>query len=665
MAEQSGLIDGEARKLWQSEFYVPFYRVTEDNGVASMNIKGGVVRQQAFKQLKGGKDQLNADLLDNTLMNWAHLLDASAKNRAAKATLEAAERMGAAIPANESTARELGSAIDRKNGVVWFMDGGAKRFYLVDDPYLLTAINALEYAGMRGPVMDAMSKFKHALTVGVTASPFFKVRNLIRDSVQVIGTSGISTNVAKNISEGWKATDPKSDEYFRLLAGGGTIHFGTMYEGAESKRVQQLVEAGVDKSTILDSPSKVKAFYKKVIKPSIDAYNELGNRGEAINRASLYKQLKAQGMSHAEASLQARDLMDFSLQGSFSSIRFLSQVVPFLNARIQGLYKLGRAAKEDPQRFAAVVGAATVASLALLVAYGDDEDWKKREEWDRDNYWWFKIGGIAYRIPKPFEVGAIGTLAERSFEYAFDKEMDGKRFRERVLSLVGSNLSMNPIPQMVKPALDVYSNVDSFTGRPIESMAMQKLKSEYRFNNNTSMAARAISTAANAVTGTIGKESLSPVQVDQLLRGYFGWLGSFVVSAGDILARPAANQPERAAPDYWKAATGGMVANLEDAPSRYVSQMYAQAREVEAAYATWKDLLKDGKVEEAKEFREDNADAIKKYGVVERIKKRESELSARIRQIEESTQPGDTKRDLIRSLRVLQDSAARQLARFN
>jgi hypothetical protein len=71
------------------------------------------------------------------------------------------------------------------------------------------------------------------------------------------------------------------------------------------------------------------------------------------------------------------------------------------------------------------------------------------------------------------------------------------------------------------------------------------------------------------------------------------------------------------------------IANLEDAPSRYVSRVYTQAREVEAAYATWKDLLKDGKVEEAREFREDNADAVKKYGVVERIKKRESELSAR------------------------------------
>ncbi len=57
MAEQSGLIDAASRHLWEHEFYVPFYRVMDekDGGVRGMNIKQGVVRQQAFKKLKGGK----------------------------------------------------------------------------------------------------------------------------------------------------------------------------------------------------------------------------------------------------------------------------------------------------------------------------------------------------------------------------------------------------------------------------------------------------------------------------------------------------------------------------------------------------------------------------------------------------------------------------------
>lgn len=661
LAEQSGLIDGESRNLWEHEFYVPFYRVADeaDGGIRGMNIKGGVVRQQAFKQLKGGKNALNADLLDNTLMNWAHLLDAAAKNRAAKATIEAAERMGVAMAGNQSTLAQMATSINNKNGVVWFMDGGQKRFSLVDDPYLMTAITSLEYAGMRNPVMNAMGTMKHWLTVGVTASPFFKVRNLIRDSVQAIGTGNLSFNPAKNISEGWKLTDHKSDAYFRLLAGGGTIHFGTMMEGSEAKRVQALVESGVSDSTILDNEHKVKAFYRKFIEPGITAYNELGNRGEAINRAALYNQLRKQGLSHADASLQARDLMDFSMQGSFTTIRFLTQVVPFLNARIQGLYKLGKSAKEDPARFGTVLGAATVMSIGLLAAYGDDDDWKKREEWDRNNFWWFKFGGTAFRIPKPFEIGAIATLAERGFELAFDKEMTNKRFMAQVATLLGDNLSMNPVPQLVKPILDVYSNKDSFSGRPIETMGMEKIKSEYRFTDKTSMVARALGTANNAVTGVVGAEGLSPVQIDSMLRGYFGWLGSFIVGASDLIARPAAGQADRPSSDIWKAATGGMVSDLRDAPSRYVSQMYTQSKEIEQAYGTWRALLKEGKTAEAQAFYSDNKESLAKYRNIEGVKRAEARLNERIKMIERSNMDADAKRELIRSIQQQKDRAAR------
>jgi len=668
MAEQSGLIDGASRKVWEHEFYVPFYRVADEDGggVRGMSVKGSVLRQQAFKELKGGKNALNTDLLDNTLLNWAHLLDASAKNRAAKATIEAAERMGVATGGNQSTLASMGASVHNKNGVVWFMDGGQKRYSLIDNtgdgPFLMTALNALEYAGMRNPVMNAMGAMKHVLTVGVTASPFFKIRNLIRDSVQVIGTGNINYNPAANIAQGWKLTDPKSDSYFRLLAGGGTIHFGTMLEGSEAKRVQALVESGVDDATILNSDHKVKAFYRKFIEPGITAYNELGNRGEAINRAALYDQLKKQGLSHADASLQARDLMDFSMQGSFTSIRFLTQVVPFFNARIQGLYKLGKSAKENPARFGAVLGAVTVFSLALLAAYGDDDDWKKREEWDRNNFWWFKFGGQAFRIPKPFEIGAVATLAERGFELAFDKEMTNKRFMNQVMTLLGDNLSMNPVPQLVKPMLDVYSNKDSFSGRPIETMGMDKLKSEYRFTDRTSMTARAISTGLNAVTELAGKESLSPVQVDSMLRGYFGWLGSFVVGAADVLARPATGQNERASSDIWKAATGGMASDLRDAPSRYVSQMYDQAKELEQVYGTWRALQKQGKTAEAQEFAKENRDKLGRYRSVETVKRSEAMLNERIRLIERSSKSSDEKRELIRKINAQKDRAARAVA---
>jgi hypothetical protein len=662
MAEESGLIDGESRQFWEKEFYVPFYRVADESegGVRGTNIKSGVVRQEAFKHLKGGTQKLNADLMDNVLMNWAHLLDASAKNRAAKATLDALVDAGHAFESTETAARQAAKSMGVKDHVVWIKDGGTKHFYVVDDPAYMMALTSLEYAGLRGTVMDVMGGLKHAITVGVTASPFFKVRNLIRDSIQSIATSPIGVNPLTNVAEGWKLSNQTSDSYLNLLASGGTIHFGTMLEGSESRRIQALVESGIQDNTILNSDQKYRAFYRKHIEPWLTAYNELGNRGETVNRASLYDQLRKQGLSHTEASIQARDLMDFSMQGTWTAIRFLAQVVPFFNARLQGLYKLKRAAQEDPKRFAAVVGATAAASVMLLLAYSDDDDWRKREDWDRNNFWWFKIGGTAFRIPKPFEVGAIATLAERGFELFFDREMTGKRFRANVLNILSDQLNMDPIPQIAKPMLGVYANVDGYTGRPIETEGQKNLAPEYRFNSSTSMTARAASTGLNTVASWFGGKSLSPVQVDYLIQGYFAWLGTFVVQAADIVARPITDQPERPSRDWLKTATGGMLSDLNDAQSRYVSQMYDQGRVLEQAYHTYRTMLREGKVADTTEYLQEHREEISKYRQLERAKSAETKLNLRQRQIEnDSTMSAEQKRNAIREILLTRERIAK------
>ena len=643
MAEQSGLIDGNSRQFWENEFYVPFYRQSDEEGFVGARIGQSLVRQRAFKELKGGAEKLNSDLLANVLQNWAHLIDAAAKNRAAVETLDSAAQMGAAqiVPAGTKKS-------------VWVMANGAQQHYLVEDPYLMVAIQSLEFSGLKGPLMDAMSKFKQILTIGVTASPVFKINNLIRDSIQAIGTSPLSYNPIANVREGIKASDRSSQTYVSALASGALIRFGTMTEGRGSDRVRQLVRAGVKDSTILDSDNKYQAFYERYMAPAINAYNELGNRGEEINRAALFKQLEAGGMDHAQASLMARDLMDFSMQGSGTTVRFLSQVVPFLNARLQGLYKLGRAANEDRQRFQTVVGAVALASVSLMLAYSDDEDWKKREDWDRDNFWWFKVGDVAFRIPKPFEIGAIGTLAERGVEYFASPEMTGKRFMDRFRHLLTDSLAMNPVPQMVKPILDLYSNKDGFTGRPIETMGMERLQAEYRFTANTSMLARAASTASMG--------AMSPVQIDHAIRGYFGWLGTFVVSATDTLVRPLTDEPTRPAADLIKVASGGLVRSLPEPQSRYVSQMYDQAKVLEQAYGTYHALLKQGKTEEAREFLDSNREEIGRYKRVEGVKAAEAKFNEMIRMIERSAMDPEVKRERIQQIQAQKDRVARGVA---
>lgn len=645
MAEQSGLIDGAARKLWEHEFYVPFYRVMEDENTRAMGIKKGLVRQEAFKKLKGGEEQLG-DLLMNTLLNWHHLIDASSKNRAAKAAVDTAVQMGVARPATTGETK-----------TVWYMDGGQKAEFKVDDPAVMEAITGLQYAGLKGPLWTILTVPKHWLTVGVTASPFFKVRNLIRDSVQAIATSDLSYNVLGNVIGGAKLTARDRQEYVSALAGGGLIRFGTMLEGNEAERTRQLIRKGAKDSNMLDTTSAWSKFYTKALEPAIEAYNEIGNRGEEINRMSLYNQLIKQGIDHATASLMARDLMDFSLQGSFETIRILSQIVPFFNARMQGMYKLGRATKENRTHMSVVIFTAALASLALMgMAAGDEEKWKKwkkREEWDKASNWWFEFGGVQYRIPKPFELGTVSHIVERTVEGMFDKERDaGKRTAKALMDAALNQLSMNPVPQAFKPIIDLYANYDSFTKRPIETMSMQRLDKDQRYTAQTSMPARALSS-------TVG--GLSPVQYDHLVRAYFGWLGALSVGTADIVARTVNDEPTKPALDYWKFATGGILQEDQIA-SRYTSMMYDQAAELEQAHATYNRLRKEGKLDEAKEYREDNKDKLNAYRSVENIKKQVATISERIRTIERSNLHPAEKRIKIRELKERQSQIAAKLS---
>jgi len=659
IAEQSGLIDGAARKFWESEFYVPFYRVSEEDGeFIGAKMGQSLVRQQAFKKLKGGTDKLNSDLLSNTLLNWSHLIEASAKNRAAKAALVGAENVGAAQRVAGTMAEYAAS-----NGAmlppgtkqtVWFQENGQKVEYLVTDPFVMTAITSLEYAGLRSPMWNVLTTFKHWLTIGVTASPAFKVRNLIRDSIQAIGTSDLGYNPITNIKEGFKASARDKQEYVSALASGGLIRFGTMLEGSESSRVRQLIKSGVKDSSILDSEPKWRQFYDKFLEPGISAYNELGNRSEEITRAALYNQLIKQGKSHAEAALMARDLMDFSMHGSFVGIRILTQIVPFMNARLQGMYKLGRSAKDNPRKLAIVTGAVAMASIALMLGYEDDDDWKRREDWDRDNFWWFKFGGIEYRIPKPFEVGAVGTLAERSVEYLINDEMTGERFRKVASDLVLHNLSMNPIPQAFKPIVDLYANKDSFTGRPIETMSMQRLDPTMRYNSNTSLVARGLSTATGGLA--------SPVQYDHMARAYFGWLGAFVIGGADMIARPMTNEPEKPERDYWKFATQGILKEQGSGNSRYLTMVYDQAHELEQAHATHRQMIKEGKIDDAREYAEDNAEKLKRYRMVEQVKRTEAKFNENIRAIERGDLDPEEKKLRIERIQQMKENVAKRIA---
>lgn len=616
VAEEAGLIDPQSRKLWEHEFYVPFYRVMEEDRTGSMGPGqiSGLVGQQAFKRLKGGQEKLG-DLLGNTLSNWSHLLSASMKNLAAQQALQTAEQVGIATPLRAA-----------EKGSVRVMVKGKERHYLVDDPLVLEALTALSYVGPNGPTMKLARKFKHYLITGVTLSPTFRIRNLARDVVSAMATTDVSYNPIKNMMDGWKGTNAQSPTFRKLLAGGGAVRFGALNDGEQAANAKRLVDQlGVDPANILNSQAKV----KKVFGRAWDWYKELGDRAETINRAAIYEQAIRDGKSHLEASYLARDLMDFTASGSFASIRILSQVVPFFNARLQGMYKLGRAAKDDPRRFAAVTGAVALASSVLYLLGADDDEYQALPDWVRNTYWVTRMPGTGQfvYIPKPFEVGALGTIVERMTELAVaGDDYQAKDFAKTLLHVASDQLAMNPVPQLFKPAVFAAFNYDDFRGTNIDSPAQMRLPAGDRSTARTSAAATAIGQTL----------SVSPQRLEFLVRGYFGWLGTQALNVADMAARPFTDLPENPARDMsrvdnWFMA-GDFVKESEVRSSKYIQRFYDTQREVEQIYAAYSEARKLGDMERAIELA--GRDELKLRPIYQAANRQMLSINRRIKQVD-------------------------------
>lgn len=648
VAQEAGLVDPSARKLWESEFYVPFYRVMEDDATGTMGPGqiGGLVGQQAYKRLKGGTDKLG-DLVANTVSNWSHLLSASMKNLAAQGALTEAEKLGIASRVRQA-----------ERGSVRAMFDGKERHYLVTDPLVMNALTALHYVGSNDPFTKAARKFKHALTVGVTISPTFRVRNLLRDTIQAMAIdSNLSTNPLRNLAEGWKATGAESDTWRRLMAGGGAVRFGSFNDG-NARNVKRLVdELGAHPDDVITSP----AGMGRALRKAFDWYQETGDRSETINRAAIYQQARKAGRSHLEASYAARDLMDFTAGGTFSAVRLLSQVVPFFNARLQGMYKLGRGAAADPARFAVVTGAVAMASALLYLGMKDDDDYKQLPDWARNSFWITKLPGtdrLVY-IPKPFEIGALGSVVERGTELAFGgDDFRLADFGRTVGAILSDQLAMNPVPQAIKPAMEAAFNYDSFRERDIDSVAQQRMPAGDRFTASTSA-------GAVALGRTLG---LSPQRLEHLVRGYFGWLGTQALNVSDYLARPLSGLPENPRRDLGRVdnwfVVGDFVKEADPRSSKYIQRFYDEQREVNQVYAAYSQARELGDLERARDLAGD--DQLRLRALFKAADSQLRAINTKIKALERSSLPADEKRaqlDLLYRARNRLAAVADQRAR--
>ena len=675
IARTTGLIDAEAYKRFSADiWYVPFYRQMEDDGsLSAAQTSSGAVGQYLSKKLKGSDRPLN-DLMENVLMNWSHILSASMKNKAAVETLRAATDMGDIVTKLPAQVK----------GAVKVMESGKETYYQIDDEFLMQSLVAVSQMPTYGFFWDTARGFKTTLTRFISLSPTFKINNLIRDSIQSIGLSELSRSPIGNVMQGWRAY---KNERAEALAGGGLFAMGNAFDGDQSASVKRLLKTGVDKATILDTQEKAMAFFRS----AQDKYDEVSDASENANRLALYQQLRAKGASHLEAAYAARDLQDFSLQGSWTAIRYAAMVLPYFNARLQGMYKLGRdgldptmqvltgkasdTERQKAAKFATVAGAVVATAFILYLSQKDDEDWKKREDWDRDAFFWFKIPGTdkAVRIPKPFEMGAIATIFERALEQMVDSSVEGKVFGKRLAAVLHDTFAINPIPQFIRPLYDVARNKDGFTDRPIESMGMERLSVENRVNAGTSAAAVAIGTvnsmfaefASKATGGAINSQyvQLSAIQYDYMIKGYLGWVGAGIQTTSNMMATPfkdgESSRYERI-DDFL--VVGNYVKTVPQAQSRYVTSFYENAKDIATASADVSHFLNAGQFDKARDIYQEKSDKLALAKLYTKGTNMMSSVSDQIKMVEaDKTMSGAEKRLEIERLQQVRIQIAKSV----
>ncbi|MDY7841595.1 LPD38 domain-containing protein [Aeromonas caviae] len=607
LAQEAGLFTKEARAEFESEWYIPFFRESDDGDVIAPFKPRGIANQNAgIKKLKGGDANTN-DLLENIFTSTSKLIDASMKNMAAQKTVWNLADTGIIEVIPKPNKMDYQALANGKDRIMVKLEG-EDYMIRVEDPDLYRAMTFFDREPF-GAMVNVAAKAKRILTAGITASPEFMLRNFLRDSLSswAISKDGFKPMIdsIKGVRKTWRMDGSTIDVMFS-----GASFLGGYVNGNDPEAMADTVRKSLRRKGM--TPEQIARYEKSIIRNAAhakgvvaDAWEKYSRVGEAVengNREAVYDAAIKAGKSHAQAAFESKDLMDFSMLGASRTMQVMTQVLPFFNARVQGLGKLTRELRDNPRAIAKRAGMITAASLALLAHNWDDERYEGLPDWDKDANWHFWLGEHHWRIPKPFEIGVLfGTIPERMARALGDKDT-GAQFGKAVARAIGDTFALNPTPQIVKPMVEAAFNYDSFRGGPIDGPQDLAVMAEARYNEQTSLLMREL----GELTG------FSPKQLEHLVVGYTGTMGSYVMAAADGVIR-AARPGESAS---WRADEIPLVKAVYRGTgpaksTQHMEEFYRMLNEVNQLKRTVDQYRSEGLTDKANELLEEQGGILK------------------------------------------------------
>jgi hypothetical protein len=611
MVESGRLSKAEAAEMKKGD-YVAYYRVDKNDEVwdNERNVKVGDLKTQSYlRELLGG-DSAIVNFETGALQNTYMLTDMAMGNIAAKNTAYTLQTLGIADikkgdgPASKDVIRfyedgEKKHAVINTSGEYKNMESTLEKMRAAgkaNTPEYKKlrerAEASRESASMFGNIpselivkgMEGISMTLPAavsflrgpanlLRKGTTRNPAYAMRVAFKDSLSGWITSGadnkpiISTLSALNKMAKGEAPEIRKLQEQGII--GGHVFSGTM----------------ADMRTIALQMAEGKSGWEKLWAKA----DRLAIMADESARLSLYNGFVKKGMSPMEASLATLEAQNFTKHGYSPTVRMLSTMIPFFNSQIQGLNVFARAisgkslfedklgVRETMLKRGATVAGLTLAYTALMQ---NNEAYKNADEYDKLNNWFIPLPFFKdpIKVPIPFESGVVFKALPEAMYNLAATDAKSKDVLPAVAKLVVSQVpgvSNLFLPQGAKPIMESLTNTNFYTMSPIESQRQLQELPGHRSNATTTELSK-------LVGRTLG---VSPIQIDHLVNGYTGSIGTAMMSMFNPILREG-SAPDATSKDW--PIVGGFF-QPTDAPG-LINKAYVDMQNIEQVSATYKRL---------------------------------------------------------------------------
>ena len=650
----------QAYELTMYNDYIPYYRkigddVVLDVGGTNRIVIGNLKYQKNLEALVGGDDRI-VDIYAGALQNTNMLMEMALSNLSTRNIAFALNSMGLLKekrgfgdgngPANASTIR--------------FKIDGEPKFAVVNTEAAGVSsellVHGLEGVSVSLPtIVKAMGMPANLLRTWVTRNPAYALRQVIRDPFVATMAAGVDTvpmlTSFKAVAKAFRNTKDNASGIEDL--------------GVLSSHVFSGTPEDIQKVMLQITSGKGAPAWDRIM----SRLDLLALQGDAATRQVAFDSYLKQGLTEMEAILATHKTMPFSQRGTSPSLYWLSTMVPFMNAQMQGLNVLYKAftgkmpfnEKLNIRRKLFQRGAMMFAmSFMYALAMEDDEAYQNATDEERYNNWFVRtpLSDEPVKIPIPFELGIIFKAVPEALANVMFGDKKASEAADALRRMVLNAVPVGPsaIPQAIKTPIEILADHSFYTGRSIIGERLAGVDPNEQFNQNTSEISKLIGSVTGQIP-VIGKY-LSPVMLDYAVRGYLGSVPLAVAS----LTNPVFSSEVRPEKKASEMPLFGSFFQSNDAGG-IINRAYKDVEDVQKAKKTYTKLEEEGRDKEASDYADAKADLLGMASMAGRFVKKMGQLTADEREIrsDPNMSAGD-KRKALDEIRKEKIETARDLS---